>query len=102
MSSITEKDVEYVAQLAQLRLDDATKARLVREMGDILAYMDQLNALDTENVEPMMHAMEMTNVFREDEIGESISREAALKNAPNHDGEYFLVPKILDTGEGGA
>lgn len=99
MSTITIKDVEYVAGLAQLQLDDAAKERLVREMGEILGYMDQLNALDTSKVEPMMHAMALTNVFREDNVGESLSREAALANAPNHDGEYFLVPKILDTGD---
>ena len=96
MSSIGKADVEYVAGLAQLSLSEEAKERLVLEMSDILAYMDQLNALDTDNVEPMMHALEMTNVFREDEIGESLSREAALRNAPNHDDEYFLVPKILE------
>jgi len=96
MSKITKQDVEYVAGLAQLRLDEAAKERLVREMGDILAYMDQLNELDTSNVEPMMHAMEMTNVFRQDVVEPSLPREEALKNAPVHDGEYFIVPRILE------
>ncbi len=99
MSKITTKDVEYVAGLAQLELDEATKARLVQEMGEILGYMDKLNELDTEGVEPMMHALEMTNVYREDEVGESMPRETALRNAPMDDGEYFLVPRILE-GEG--
>lgn len=99
MSKITLKDVEYVAGLAQLELDDTAKERLVQEMGEILAYMDKLNALDTSGVEPMMHAMALTNVYREDVVGESLSREAALKNAPLHDDEYFLVPKILETEE---
>lgn len=99
MSTITLKDVEYVAGLAQLRLDEAAKERLVKEMGEILAYMDQLNALDTSSVEPMMHAMALTNVFREDVVCDSLSRETALSNAPSHDGEYFIVPKILDTGD---
>ncbi len=98
MSKITIKDVEYVAGLAQLRVDEAAKERLAREMGDILAYMDKLNELDTANVEPMMHAMEMTNVFREDVVGESLPRAEALKNAPLHDGEYFMVPRILEGG----
>ncbi len=96
MSKITKQDVEYVAGLAQLRLDEAAKERLVREMGDILAYMDQLNELDTSNVEPMMHAMEMTNVFRQDVVKPSLPREEALMNAPVHDGEYFIVPRILE------
>lgn len=99
MSKITLEDVEYVAQLAQLALDDATKDRLLHEMTQILGYIDKLSELDTEGVEPMMHAMEMTNVFREDELGPSLPREAALQLAPDHDGEYFLVPKILDTDD---
>jgi aspartyl-tRNA(Asn)/glutamyl-tRNA(Gln) amidotransferase subunit C len=98
MSRIGKAEVEHVAGLAQLELDEAAKERLVHEMGDILAYMDQLNALDTTNVEPMMHALEMTNVFREDCVGESLPREEALRNAPNHDEEYFIVPKILEGG----
>ena len=99
MSAITKDTVEYVAGLAQLRLDAPTRERLVQEMGEILAYMDKLNELDTEGVEPMMHAMEMTNVFREDAVGASLPREQALANAPADDDEHFLVPKILDTGE---
>lgn len=99
MSKISTADVDYVAGLAQLRLDEAAKERLVREMGEILGYMDQLNELDTENVEPMMHAMEMINVFREDEVGTSLARETALGMSPMHDDEYFLVPRILDTGD---
>ncbi len=100
MSKITEQDVAYVASLAQLRLDDAAVERLVREMGDILTYMDTLNALDTENVEPMMHALAMTNVFREDEVSPSLPREEALKNAPVDDGAYFLAPRILEGEDG--
>lgn len=99
MSKITEEDVSYVAALAQLQLDDVARKRLVKEMGEILTYMDALNALDTEGVEPMMHALEMTNVFREDEVGASLTQEAALKNAPLDDGAYFMVPKILEGEE---
>ncbi|MBX3178252.1 MAG: Asp-tRNA(Asn)/Glu-tRNA(Gln) amidotransferase subunit GatC [Candidatus Hydrogenedentes bacterium] len=100
MSTITQADVAYVAGLAQLDLDAAAKARLVHEMNDILAYMEKLNELDTGGVEPMMHAMALTNVFREDEVKPSLEREIALRGAPVHDNEFFIVPKILDT-EGG-
>lgn len=96
MSDLSIKDVEYVASLAQLHLDDEAKERMLAEMRNILGYVEQLGKLDTEGVEPMMHAIPMTNVFRQDELGESLPREEALKNAPSHDGEYFLVPKILD------
>ena len=99
MAKITKADVEYVAGLAQLTLDDATKEMLVGEMGDILAYMEKLNELNTEGIEPMMHVLEMTNVFREDVVQPSLDREIALMNAPKTDGEYFLVPKILDLGD---
>jgi len=96
MSEIARSDVEYVAALAQLKLDDAAADRLVGELGEILAYMDLLNELDTEGVEPMMHALEVVNVYRDDVTEPSIPREAALQNAPRTDGAYFLVPRILD------
>jgi aspartyl-tRNA(Asn)/glutamyl-tRNA(Gln) amidotransferase subunit C len=96
MAKITKKDVEYVAGLAHLSPEENTKERLAKEMGDILAYMDKLNELDTEGVEPTMHAIPMTNVFREDVATAGLDQEQALKNAPKSDGEYFLVPRILD------
>ncbi len=97
MSRITRDDVDYVAGLAQLTLDDDAKDRLVHELGDILAYMEKLNGLDTTGVEPMMHVLDLVNVYREDETRPSLDREQALMNAPSTDGVYFLVPKILDT-----
>lgn len=99
MSKITRADVEYVAGLAQLRLDDAAKDRLVHEMGEIIGYMDQLNALNTDGVEPMMYALDMSNVFRQDIVEPWLTREEGLKNAPSHDGEYFIVPRILEVDE---
>lgn len=101
MSHITRADVEYVAGLAQLTLDDATKDQFVGELAAIIDYMDQLNEVDTSGVEPMMHVVEVSNVFREDAVRPSLPREAALANAPKSDGEHFIVPRILDT-EGGA
>ena len=96
MAKITREEVEYVAGLAQLSLDDAAMERLAGEMSEILAYMDKLNELDTSQVQPMMHVLEMTNVLRDDCVGTSLDREEALRNAPKTDGEYFLVPRILD------
>ena len=102
MSKISLQDVEYVAGLAQLDLDDAAKARMAQEMSDILTYMDTLNSLNTDGVEPMMHAMPMINVFRDDVVTPSLPRDLALRGAPMHDDEYFMVPKILDAEGGGA
>ena len=96
MAKITKQDVEYVAALAQLSPDEETKERLVKEMGEILAYMDKLNELDTTNIEPTMHAIPTTNVFRGDAVTPGLERGEALANAPKSDGEYFLVPRILD------
>lgn len=96
MAKITLEDVEYVASLAHLRLDDEAKHRLVKEMGDILTYVDKLAELDTDGIEPMMHVLDLTNIFREDVVTGSLDRDAALRNAPKTDGEYFLVPRILD------
>lgn len=99
MSRISKSDVEYIAGLAQLELDEAAKDRLTGELDEILGYVEKLRELNTENVEPMMHALPITNVFREDETGQSLDRDLALRTAPSHDGEYFIVPKILDTEE---
>ncbi|GMW03416.1 MAG: aspartyl/glutamyl-tRNA(Asn/Gln) amidotransferase subunit C [Candidatus Hydrogenedentota bacterium] len=96
MSVITKRDVEYVAALAQLNMDEAEKERLVDELGAILGYIDKLNELDTSAIEPMMHTLPITNVFREDKAIPTLDRETALANAPATDGEYFLVPRILD------
>lgn len=97
MAGISKEDVEYVAGLAKLTLDEETKDRLVREMGDVLAYMDQLNGLDTDGVEPMMHVLDISNVFREDEVQPSLPIEQALANAPTTEDGYFTVPRILDS-----
>lgn len=99
MSRISRKDVEYIAALAQLELDDETKDRFTRELDAILGYVEKLNELDTTGVEPTMHALQRTNVLREDVTGASLSRDVALGNAPSHDGEYFIVPKILEADE---
>ena len=96
MAKITLEDVDYVADLAHLTLDAETREAMARDLTGILEYMDQLEKLDTSGVEPMMHVLDVTNVFREDVEGESLSPDEVFKNAPKTDGEYFLVPRILD------
>ncbi len=95
---LTREDVSKVALLARLKLTDAELEALTAQMGQVLSYVEILNEVDTENVEPMAHAVEVSNVLREDEVRESLPREAALANAPKSDGKCFLVPAILDAG----
>lgn len=88
--------VRKVAVLARLKLSDAEVTDYVNKLGNILQYVETLNEIDTEGVEPMVHAVELSNVFRKDEVQESLPREAALANAPKTDKVYFLVPQILE------
>ena len=92
---ISRAEVEKVSLLARLRLSDDELDRMTRQMGDILGYMDLLSELNTETVEPMAHALDVSNVFRDDAARPSLERESALANAPRHDGECFLVPAVL-------
>jgi len=95
---LTRADVQKVAFLARLKLSDAELDSLTTQMGKILGFVESLNEVNTEGVEPMVHAMELRNVFRPDQVRESLPREQALKNAPKTDGKYFLVPQIIDAG----
>jgi aspartyl-tRNA(Asn)/glutamyl-tRNA(Gln) amidotransferase subunit C len=93
---LTRDEVLKVARLARLRLSDAELDDYTEKLGSVLAYVESLNEIDTEDIEPMVHAAELSNVFRADEVALSLSREAALSNAPKTDGQFFLVPQILD------
>ena len=68
---------------------------MTSQLGDILNYMELLGELDTEQVEPMAHALDVANVFREDRVGASLDRDEALANAPKRDAECYLVPAVL-------
>ncbi|MBZ0180681.1 MAG: Asp-tRNA(Asn)/Glu-tRNA(Gln) amidotransferase subunit GatC [Melioribacteraceae bacterium] len=93
--SVTRNEVEYIAELARLKFSDDELESLTLDMNRILDYMDKLNELDTENVEPLSHPLELENVFREDKIGKSISTEDALKNSSSKSDKYFTVPKVI-------
>ena len=93
---ISSREVEYVANLARLEITDQEKDKFTAQLNDILGYIDKLNELDTKGVEPMSHAIAVTNAFREDKILDSIGTEQTLANAPDARGEFFRVPKIID------
>jgi len=93
---ITKEEVEHVALLARLKFSEIEKERFTTQLNSILEYMDKLRELDTTGVEPTFHAVARTNVFREDAIKPSISRDLSLKNAPDGDRGFFRVPKIIE------
>jgi aspartyl-tRNA(Asn)/glutamyl-tRNA(Gln) amidotransferase subunit C len=93
---ISREDVEKVAKLARLQPTEAEVEEFTRQLGAILEYVDKMNELDTKGVEPLAHCLPVSNVFRGDEVKESLGTEKTLANAPQRDGDFFRVPKILD------
>jgi aspartyl-tRNA(Asn)/glutamyl-tRNA(Gln) amidotransferase subunit C len=93
--AISIQDVEHVASLAKLSFTEEEKQKLASELNEILTYMEQLNSLDTESVEPLSHVIELGNVFREDNLRAGLDREEALKNAPAKTEKFFRVPRVI-------
>jgi aspartyl-tRNA(Asn)/glutamyl-tRNA(Gln) amidotransferase subunit C len=92
---VNDKMVEKVAHLARLKFDESEKESIKKDLQRMIEFADKLNELNLDGVEPLLHMSEETNVLREDEIKGSISREEALKNAPEHDEQFFKVPKVI-------
>lgn len=88
-------DIEYVANLARIRLTESEKERFSRDLADILAYMEKLNQLDTKATQPTSHVLPLQNVFREDEVSPSLPQGEVLANAPYEEDGLFKVPKII-------
>jgi len=93
--AVTIKDVEHIAKLAKLEFTDVEKEKFTHQMNQILEYVEQLNKLDTTNVEPLSHVIELSNVFRSDAVKQGVSTEEALKNAPSKTEQFFKVPKVI-------
>lgn len=93
---ITVKEIEHLANLARLSLSNEEKTRLQDEVGNIIAFADKINEIDVSDINPTMHAADIYNVFREDEIKKSFSTEKILQNAPENDGKCFVVPKTVE------
>ncbi len=94
-SSLDEAEVRHVAHLARLVVSDEEVARFAKQLASILHYFEQLNQVDTSNVEPTAHALPVTNVFRDDVVKPSWPPGRALHNAPEHRDGFFTVPKVL-------
>lgn len=93
---ISDETIEYVGILAKLELDAEEKEQAKSDMASMLDYIDKLNELDTEGVEPMSHVFPVNNVFREDVVTNGDNRENILKNAPEEKNGMFNVPKTFD------
>ena len=93
---ITRKEVEYVAHLARLRLSEEEAEKFTSQLDQILSYFEKLQELDTSQVEPTSHPIPIVNAFREDEMKPSLDIEDVLANAPEKEGNFFKVPKIIE------
>lgn len=93
---ITETDIQHVANLSRLKIRPDESARILSQLNDILTYIENLNSIDTENIEPTTYALPMQNVFRADKVKPSLERELALSNAPLKEDGYFKVPRVLE------
>lgn len=93
--ALSAEDVIRVANLARLSLAPTEVAELTDKLGKIVCLVEQLSEVDTENVEPMVHAFDLKNVLAQDIPGQSLTRTEALQNAPASDSECFRVPAVL-------
>lgn len=93
---IDVEQVRKVAKLARLALTEAEIEEFTSQLGAILGYVEKMNELDTSQVEPLAHCLPISNVLRTDEVRPSLGTELTLSNAPDSDGPFFKVPKILD------
>jgi len=94
--SVSKKDVDYVADLARLQLTEEETESLASDMNQSLDYMTTLEEVDTSDVEPLEHVIDLEYRLRDDEAKEPLSNEDALKNAPDADSDYFRVPRVIE------
>ncbi|MDP6380462.1 MAG: Asp-tRNA(Asn)/Glu-tRNA(Gln) amidotransferase subunit GatC [Phycisphaerae bacterium] len=100
--ALTRDEVLKVGVLSRIKLSDEDVETFASQLSGILAYIEKLSELDTENVEPLAHALDIQNVFRDDEPQESLGVEKALREAPEKSGDFFKVPRVLNQDEAGA
>ncbi len=98
---VSLKDVEHIARLARLEFDEAEMKILTHQLNEILMYVEQLNKVDTSNVEPLAQVIELGNRFREDVVQAGLTSDEALKNAPDKADKFFKVPKVIGSGKKG-
>jgi aspartyl-tRNA(Asn)/glutamyl-tRNA(Gln) amidotransferase subunit C len=98
--SLEAKEVKWVAHLARLDLTPAELETMTRQLSSIVAYVDLLKTVNTEGVEPLAHALDVHNVFRDDESAPSLPVADSLANAPDRRGQFYGVPAVFETPSG--
>lgn len=93
---ITEETIDHIAHLARLEFEGDAKRAIREDMERIITFIDKLQEVDTENVEPLIFMSKEFNRLREDVAVDSVTQKQALKNAPQSDSDYFRIPKVLD------
>ncbi len=95
--AISKEDVKYVASLARIEMTDKELEDFTGQLDTIMEYMKKLNQLDTDNVPPTSHILDIKNIIREDKLSkESLSNKETLKMAPDKKDEFFKVPKVIE------
>ena len=92
---VNNKLIEDISKLSKLKFDENSSEKMKDDLEKILAFVDKLNEIDTEGVEPLIYMSDEVNVLRVDEISEETAQDEALKNAPQKDSDYFKVPTVL-------
>jgi aspartyl-tRNA(Asn)/glutamyl-tRNA(Gln) amidotransferase subunit C len=93
---IDDKLIEHLAHLSRLEFEGSAKEGIKNDLNRILSFVEKLNELDTDKVEPLVYMTEEVNSLREDVVVQDISQQDALKNAPKKDSDYFKVPKVVE------
>lgn len=92
---ISRDEVRHIARLARLSLTEAEVEKFTKQLSQILEHAAKIQELNLDGLEPLTHAVDRTNVMRRDEVREGLSREEALKNAPDKEGDFFRIPPIV-------
>ena len=94
--SISADEVRWIAHLARLEMPEAEIAVVQRDLNAIVEYVNQLQALNTDGIEPLAHTLDLANVFRDDAPIPSLSVDEILRNAPDRRDDFYAVPAVLD------
>jgi aspartyl-tRNA(Asn)/glutamyl-tRNA(Gln) amidotransferase subunit C len=96
---VSDELIDRLSNLAKIEFDDKARGEIKNDMNKMLDFVDKLNEIDTEGINPLIFMSEEINVLREDIAKETITQKEALKNAPHHDSDYIMVPKVVSKGD---